>query len=105
VISGKTLPKEVIDRWPEVFGEINLKVIPLRYLFCVIIKFKDGRVWEIPIQDRLKKTQVESVEEEMAEFFKTYDDQIDQIDFKLDTDKVKKDIQKITTKFLRKRKL
>ena len=34
-----------------------------------------------------------------------YDFQIDNVDFKLDTEKVKKDIKKSTDKFLKKKKL
>jgi len=47
VTQGKKFPKDVIEHWPEVFGEINLNVVPLRYLDSITIKFKNGKVWEI----------------------------------------------------------
>lgn len=105
MILKKTLPKEVIDHWPEVFGEINLKVIPVKYLDSVLISFKDGRSWCIPIRSKLRGNDTTKIEAELQEFFTTYDDVINNVDFKLDTEKVKRDILKITGKFLKKRKL
>ena len=103
--SGKSLPKDVISCWPEVFGDVKLKVVPLRYLHAVLITFKDGRNWEIKISAKTKKAGWEAFEKTLAELFKTYEKQIDNIDFKLDTDQVKKDIKKSTEKFLKERKL
>jgi hypothetical protein len=103
--SGKTLPKDVIDCWPEVFGEIKLNVLPLKYLNAVLITFKDGKIWEIKITAKTKRAGWSSFEKSLAELFKAYERQIDNIDFKLDTEKVKKDIEKTTHKFLKERKL
>ncbi len=105
MILKKTLPKEIIEHWPEVFGEINLKVIPVKYLDSVLINFKDGKTWQISIRSKIRGNDTSKVEAELQEFFTTYDDVISHIDFKLDTEKVKKDIKKITGKFLKKRKL
>lgn len=103
--SGKYLPKDVIDCWPEVFEEVKLKVVPLRYLHAVLITFRDGRNWEIKVTAKTKRAGWESFEKSLAELFKTYERQIDNIDFKLDTERVKKDIKKSTGKFLKERKL
>ena len=46
---GRFLPDDVIENWPEVFGEVKLNVVPLGYLQTVIFRFKDGRIWEIKI--------------------------------------------------------
>lgn len=105
MILKKTLPKEVIEHWPEVFGEINLKVIPIKYLDSVLITFKDGRSWRVPIKSKLKDNDTLKIEKELQEFFVTHDALITNIDFKLDTDRIKRDISKITSKFLKKRKL
>jgi hypothetical protein len=102
---GKTLPKEVIECWPEVFGEIKLNVLPLRYLHAVLITFKDGKVWEIKVTTKTKREGWESFEQSLSELFKNYEQRIDNIDFKLDTERVKKDIEKTTKKFLKERKL
>ena len=47
--NGKVLPKDVIEHWPEVFNDIKLNVLPIRYLNKVLINFKDGKIWEIKI--------------------------------------------------------
>lgn len=102
---GKSLPRDVIECWPEVFEDIKLKVVPLKYLHAVLVTFRDGKCWEIKITAKTKKAGWESFEQTLAELFKTYERRIDNIDFKLDTDRVKKDIKKSTEKFLKERKL
>ncbi len=101
---GKSLPKDVIAHWPEVFGEIKLNVLPLRYLDCVLLNFKDGKVWEIKITKKTRDVGWEQFERSISELVRTYEEKIDNVDFRLDTDRVKKDITKNTEKFL-KRKL
>ena len=102
---GRSLPKEVIECWPEVFGEVKLNVLPLKYLHAVIINFKDGKTWEIKVTTKTKNEGWGSFEKTLTELFKTYDKRIENIDFKLDTEKVKKDIEIRTQKFLKKSKL
>jgi hypothetical protein len=102
---GRILPKEVIDCWPEVFGEVKLRVLPLRYLHAVLITFKDGKIWEVKITSETQRKGWDSFEESLSELFKTYERRIDNVDFKLDTDRIKKDIEKVTQRFLKKRKL
>ena len=102
---GRVLPKEVIACWPEVFGEVKLRVLPLRYLHAVLITFKDGKTWEVKITSETQRKGWDSFEESLSELFKTYERKILDVDFKLDTDRIKKDIEKITQRFLKKRKL
>jgi hypothetical protein len=101
---GKNLPKEVIDRWPEVFGEIKLNVVPLRYLRSVRITFKSDRVWEIDIDSDASRNW-ENFETQIKDIVAQYEDSIENIDFKLDTDRIKKDIKKHTNKFLKNKQL
>lgn len=102
---GRDLPKEVIACWPEVFGEVKLNVLPLKYLHAVIINFKDGKTWEVKVTTKAKKNGWDSFEKTLTELFRTYDKRIENIDFKLDTERVKKDIEFGTHKFLKKSKL
>lgn len=104
-LSGRVLPKEVIDYWPEVFGEVKLNVLPLRYLDVVLINFKDGKVWEIKITAKAKRDGWESLEKTLSDLINSYESTIDNVNFKLDTIRVKKDIEKSTQNFLKKRKL
>ena len=45
------LPKHVIDIWPDVFKDIDLKVVPLDYLHSIRVVFQDGKIWDIDIQN------------------------------------------------------
>lgn len=100
---GKHLPKEVVDHWPEVFADIELNVLPLKYLNTVLITFKDGKKWEVKITAEARKEGWSVFEKQLSELVKNYEDTIDNVDFKLDTARVKADIEKSTQRFLRKR--
>jgi hypothetical protein len=102
---GRSLPKEVIEHWPEIFGEVKLNVMPLRYLHTVLVNFKDGKSWEIKITAKTKKEGWPAFERNLMELVKNYEDNIENVDFKLDTPQVKKDIEASTQKFLKRKKL
>lgn len=101
MIKGKKFPKDVVEHWPEVFGEIDLNVVPLRYLDSVTVKFKNGKIWEINLAGK----NWEEFEPSLKDMLSTYESEIDNVDFKLDTERIKKDMIKNTNKFLKKRKL
>ena len=103
--SGKNLPKDVIDHWPEIFSEIQLNVLPIKYLNSVLINFKDGKTWEVKISAEARKEGWTVFETQLSELVKNYEDNIDNVDFKLDTIRVKKDIEKGTQQFFKKKKL
>ena len=103
--NGKTLPKDVVECWPEVFGEVKLHVLPLKYLHAVLINFKDGKTWEIKVTPKAKRDGWPEFEKTLSELCKTYERRIVDIDFKLDTDKIRKEIEKETQRFLKKKKL
>lgn len=103
--SGRTLPKEVIEVWPEIFGEVKLNVLPLKYLNAVLVTFKDGKTWEIRTTVADIRRGWEPFEKNLSELFRHYEDRIESIDFKMNTDKIKKDIERSTKNFLKKKKL
>jgi hypothetical protein len=102
---GKNLPKDVIDHWPEIFSEIQLNVLPIKYLNAVMINFKDGKTWEVKISAEARKEGWVVFEKQLSELVKNYEDNIENVDFKLDTIRVKKDIEKGTQQFFKKKKL
>jgi len=103
--NGKVLPKDVIEHWPEVFNDIKLNVLPIRYLNKVLINFKDGKTWEIKITAKARREGWPLLEKSLSDLCKTYEDSIDNIDFKLDSQQVRKDVESSTQKFLKKKKL
>lgn len=99
--NGKKLPKDVIDHWPEVLKDITIETVPLEYLDSIRITFVDGKVWEI---DTKKNPDEIDLEEAIGDLMDEYEDSIANVDFRLDTAKVKQDITQRTRKFLKKRK-
>lgn len=103
--SGEThLPPEIVEHWPEVFKDLSVKVVPIEYLHSVRVFFKDGKVWEIDIEKSKQKSSEDNLEETLSDLFKQYDEFISNVDFRLDTERLKRDIQARTKYFLKKRK-
>jgi hypothetical protein len=102
VPKSQKLPEDVVQHWPEILKDIDVKVVPLEYLAAIRVSFKDGKVWEVDL--KRKKTTENSLETIIEEFFEEYGDTIDSVDFRLDTKKVKADMQQRTSTFMKKRK-
>ena len=100
----KRLPKEVVAHWPEIFSDLHVESIPVEYLLSIKVTFKDGKKWEIRLKNNRQKMTNKELEKQITELFKTYGDAIKNVDFRLDTNKVKADITKRTKTFLKKRK-
>lgn len=100
---NKKLPPEVIDHWPEVFDEIDVDVIPIEYLDSVRVQFEDGKIWDIDVKNSREKPDLD-IESAIEDLLIEYEDVIVNIDFRLDTDKVKADIKSRTHRFMKKRK-
>ena len=101
----KIFSQEIIDSWPEVFGEVEFNVVPLQYISAVMIKFNDGNTWEINTSKKDAQNDKKFFEKTLFEFYQQYHRNIDSVDFKLNLDKVRKDIERSTLKFLKKRHL
>ena len=104
-VQKKSLPEDVIAVWPEILEEVLLNDIPLLYVHSVIVNFKDNKSWEIKLTAKLKKEGWESFQISLSDLLVSYEDRIDDVDFKIDAVKIKKDIEKSTNKFFKKNKL
>jgi hypothetical protein len=100
-VSNKKLPKDVIDHWPEVFEDVEVDVVPIEYLHSVRVSFSDGVTWDIDVKKESSETDIEDA---LADLMETYSESITHIDFRLDTEKVKRDISKRTHIFMKKRR-
>lgn len=100
---SKKLPPEVIEHWPEVLNDVEIDVIPIEYLDSIKVQFSDGKIWDIDIK-KTKRDEKVDVEDAIEDLFKEYADSIVNVEFKIDTKKVKADIKKRTTNFMKKRK-
>lgn len=90
------------DDWDNLLDEVEITAIPYDYLQSLKIYFAGGKIWDVTID----KTKIDgkSIEETIEEFLDEYDEEIISIDFKLDTEKVKRDISRRTQIFLKKGK-
>ena len=86
------------DYWENIFQEINMDYIPLEYINTLVVTFKDKTIWEIDMQNRDLGDDPESA---LDEFFNEYEETIASVDFRLDLERLKKDVSKRTHKFLK----
>ena len=93
----------MVKHWPEIFKDINVKTIPIEYLHSVHVTFDDGKVWAIEL-DKNQGATPEEMEFGLEELLDQYEDQIVNLDFRINTHKVKYDIQQRTKHFMKKRK-
>lgn len=100
---NKKLPKDVIAHWPEIFDDIEVKVIPVEYLDSIHVTFENSEKWVIEF-DKAKEITHDAVSESLDQLFSDYEDEIVNVDFRLDTKKVKEDIQRRTRQFMKKRR-
>lgn len=100
----RPLNKNIVDQWPEIFEDVDLSAVPLPYLHSVLITFKDGRNWHVVLTGADKKSEDGSLPKNLYEFFQLHEEQIEHIDFRIDVEKLKKDVIRSTTKFLKRKK-
>lgn len=98
------LPEDVIAHWPEVFKDVRVEAVPIEYLHSVRVSFRGGKIWDIDLEKSRKKHSSMDLESVLEQMFKEYDEHIVNVDFRLDTDRIKKDIQARTKMFLKKNK-
>lgn len=99
----KSLPQGVIDEWPEIFGEVTVSKLPLNYLEGIRLSFNEGKSWEINFSGPIK-THSEFTNN-VVELLETYKDHISDVSIKLNTKKVRQDVERSIKKMLRKIKL
>jgi hypothetical protein len=63
------------------------------YLDSVRLDFTDGRVWEIDVKNELTKQTADGIADVLINTLQEYKDEIKKIDFKVDVERLKKDIR------------
>ena len=85
-------PRHLVKEWPEVFEDLYMNTMPGAYLDLVHLEFKDGRVWEIDVHTELEKQRPEDIADILLNTLQEYKNEITKIDFKVDVERLKKDI-------------
>jgi hypothetical protein len=98
------LPEHIVDQWPEILKDIEIKAVPIEYLKFVSVYFHDGEIWEIDVRQELLEDSETSLEEILEEFFDQHNEDIKKIDFQIDAPTMISDIKSRTKTFMKKRK-
>ena len=85
-------PRHLVKEWPEVFEDLYMNTMPVAYLETVHLEFANGRVWQIDIKEQLKDLDADAVATRLLDTLQEYKDEIKKIDFKVDVERLKKDI-------------
>lgn len=87
------------EYWEEIFDSVDMDFLPLEYLDLIIVKFIDGKVWEIDVNKSSNNS--DNIDDVLEQFFEEYEENIDTIDFRLNTKKLQHDIGRRTRRFLK----
>jgi hypothetical protein len=74
--------------------------MPVAYLINLRLEFNNGRIWEINVQEQLADTDADSVADKLLNTFQEYRNDIKKIDFQMDIERLKKDIQESSKNLL-----
>ena len=85
-------PRHLVKEWPEVFEDLYMNTMPVAYLEMVHLEFANGRVWQIDIKEQIKDIDLDEIADRLLATMSEYKDEIKKIDFKIDVEKLKKDI-------------
>ena len=88
-------PDYLINEWPEIFNDINVKTIPIEYLDYIKLTFKTGMIWKINIKEYLATLEADEIATLLQELVDEYTHEIKTIDYKLNTPALKQDITSV----------
>lgn len=85
-------PLDLVKEWPEIFEDLYINTLPVAYLDYIRLEFTNGRVWEIDIKNKIKETKAQVIADKLLETFYEYRTEIKKVDFKVDVERLRKDI-------------
>lgn len=97
----KQFEDHTVQSWPEILDDLHIESIPTDYVKQIKVTFIDGKVWLIDVN---QYSNSDDLEQAMEDLYEEYEDSIESLNFNVDMDKIKADIKKRTTIFLKKRK-
>jgi hypothetical protein len=77
-----------------------MNTMPVAYLEMIHLEFLDGKIWQINITEQLIDSDPEVIANRMLETLQEYKDDIKKIDFKIDIERLKRDIIDSTKEIL-----
>ena len=74
--------------------------MPVAYLILLRLEFTNGRIWEINVQEQLADAKPDEIAEKLLGIFQEYRKDIKKIDFQMDIERLKNDIQESSKNLL-----
>ena len=102
--NSNKLPQGIVNYWPEIFKDVEVKAIPVEYINAINVILTDGSVWTVWVGREQESIDVDDVEQLIEEILEEHEDEIESIDFSLATEEIKNDIKKRTNLFMKKRR-
>jgi hypothetical protein len=93
-------PNELIQEWPEIFEDLYMSTMPVSYINSIRLEFSNGGIWEIDVREQSKNLTDNYLSDKILETFYEYKDEISKVDFSINIEKLKKDIQRSSKKIL-----
>ena len=93
-------PRHLVQEWPEVFVDLYMNTMPVAYLILLRLEFTNGRIWEINVQEQLADAKPDEIAEKLLGIFQEYRKDIKKIDFQMDIERLKNDIQESSKNLL-----
>lgn len=93
-------PAHLIDQWPEVFSHMEIDSMPVAYIEKINLTFNDGSIWELNIAEQLVTSDPTTVVEKIYETLEDHAEEISKIDFDMDVERLKLDIEDRTKNIL-----
>ena len=98
----KQFEDHTVQSWPEILDDLHIESIPTDYVKQIKVTFIDGKVWLIDVNESYSN--YDDLDLALEELYAQHEDVIETINFNIDIEKIKADIEKRTTIFLKKRK-
>ena len=99
------LDENIDDAWPNIFSEMSLNGLPLAYVKCILITFRNGKIWEVEIPTISKRNPLSDIQAHLYELLDSYSNKIEKIDVKINTKKVQYTVEKAVKKMCKKLKI
>ena len=90
----------MVKEWPEVFEDLYMNTMPVAYLILLRLEFINGRIWEIDVQEQLANAEADEIANKLLNIFQEYRNDIKKIDFQMDVERLKNDIQESSKNLL-----
>lgn len=93
-------PKHLVEEWPEVFNDLYMNTMPVDYLKYIHLEFSTGMIWELDIEEQIKTLGPAVVTQRLHETIQEYKSEVKKFEFKLDIERLKRDIKNSTSLML-----